>query len=125
MAMKNSTLLVYFDNQLIFASEKKWLYPLIDLHQFLKENETKNNHLLVEDKVVGRASALILVYLGIRQVRAHMLSKLGRDILDRFNVRYKYDQLVDRISCATEMLLQNETDPDVAFRLVLERVNKK
>ena len=123
--MKNSTLLVFIENKLIFASEKKWLYPLIDLHQFLNENDIARNHLLVEDKVVGRASALILVYLGIHQVKANILSKLGRDILDRFNVRYKYEHLVDQISCTTEMLLKSETDPQTAFNLILDRVNKK
>jgi hypothetical protein len=123
--MKNSTLLVFIDNKLIFASEKKWLYPLIDLHQFLKEHEIAKNHLLVEDKVIGRASALILVFLGIRKVRAHILSKLGRDILDRFNVHYKYENLVEQISCATEELLRKETNPETAFNLILDRVNKK
>ena len=123
--MKNSTLLVFIDNKLIFASEKKWLYPLIDLHQFLNENDMARNHLLVEDKVVGRASALILVYLGIHQVKANILSKLGRDILDRFNVRYKCENLVEQISCATEELLRKETNPETAFNLILDRVNKK
>jgi len=50
---------------------------------------------------------------------------LGRDILDRFSVRYKYEQLVDQISCSTELLLKNETDPETAFNLVLTRVNIK
>jgi hypothetical protein len=123
--MKNSTLLAFLDNKLIFASEKKWLYPLIDLHQFLKEQKIDDPHLLVEDKVVGRASALILVYLGIRQVKANILSKLGREILEKFNIRFRYDQLVDEISCATETMLKDESDPETAFHLIMARINNQ
>ena len=122
--LNNTTLLAYQNDQLIFSSDKKWLYPLIDLSDFLRRQKIANAKLLVEDKVVGRASALILVYLGARRVKAEVLSKLGEEILVKFNVRFEYDNLVDEISCATETLLKEESDPAVAFQLILDRIQK-
>ena len=122
--LNNTTLLAYQNDQLIFSSDKKWLYPLIDLSDFLRRQKIANAKLLVEDKVVGRASALILVYLGARRVKAEVLSKLGEEILVKFNVRFEYDNLVDEISCATETLLKEESDPAIAFQLILDRIQK-
>jgi hypothetical protein len=122
--LNNTTLLAYQNDQLIFSSDKKWLYPLIDLSDFLRRQKIANAKLLVEDKVVGRASALILVYLGARRVKAEVLSKLGEEILIKFNIRFQYHQLVDEISCATENLLKEESDPAVAFQLILDRIQK-
>jgi len=122
--LNKTTLLAYQNDQLIFSSEKNWLYPLIDLSAFLKRQKITDAKLMVEDKVVGRASALILVYLGARRVKAEVLSKLGEEILVKFNVRFEYDNLVDEISCATETLLKEESDPAVAFQLILDRIQK-
>jgi hypothetical protein len=122
--LNNTTLVAYQNDQLIFSSEKNWLYPLFDLSDFLKRQKIADVKLMVEDKVVGRASALILVYLGARQVKAEVLSRLGEEILVKFNIQFQYDQLVDEISCATETLLKEESDPAVAFQLILDRIQK-
>ncbi|MBD3289759.1 hypothetical protein GF337_13210, partial [candidate division KSB1 bacterium] len=50
---------VYFENRLIFQSDKKWLYPLFDFENFLIENNSYSpSELMVYDKIVGRAAAL-------------------------------------------------------------------
>ena len=55
--LNKTTLLAYQNDQLIFSSEKNWLYPLIDLSAFLKRQKITDAKLMVEDKVVGRAWA--------------------------------------------------------------------
>ncbi len=51
----------------------------------------------VEDSVVGRAAALLMVYGGVKEVHAGMLSEGGKAVLEEYNVPFTCKQLVDRI----------------------------
>jgi zinc transport system ATP-binding protein len=106
----------------VFSSTGKWLHPLFELEEFLRTSSLHPESLRVEDKIVGKAAALLLVRLGIRNVRAGVLSKLGRDVLERYNVPYSAEQIVERIDCQTEILLTEVEDPDQAYRIVRARV---
>ena len=78
----------------------------------------------VEDKIVGKAAALLLVRLGIRNLRAGVLSELGRDVLKRFHVQYSAGLTVRRIDCQTEILLAEVEDPEQAYRIVAARAGR-
>lgn len=112
------TLEVYVGERLIFHSDGRWLHPLFDLERFLREAYIDPATLLVRDKIVGRAAALLLIYLCAGTVEAGILSRLGQEILERYEVPYRYDTLVDRIDCRTEQILHDETDPHRAVRLL-------
>lgn len=109
---------VYRDDQLIFVSDGKWLQPLLELHDFLAGQHYDPERLVLKDKIVGKAAALIQVYLGVKNVHASMLSRLARTVFEEFKIRYDYEQLVDRIQCRTEDLLEKESNPQAAFELV-------
>lgn len=109
---------VYRDDQLIFFSDGKWLRPLLELHDFLAGQDYDPERLVLKDKIVGKAAALIQVYLGVKNVHASMLSRLARAVFEEFQIRYDYDQLVDRIQCRTEDLLEKESNPKAAYELV-------
>ncbi|OGB60597.1 MAG: hypothetical protein A2Y94_03015 [Caldithrix sp. RBG_13_44_9] len=113
---------VYYQNQLIFFSDRNWIYPLFELEKFLQTTGHPVQELLVQDKIVGKAAALLLVYFGISRIRAQLISRLGMEILTHFKVNYEYQQTVDRIYCQTEELLQQEMDPSNAYRLLSERI---
>ena len=49
------------------------------------------------DKVVGRASAFLLVLLEVSEVYAPVMAKLSRNVLDRGEVKYFSDQIVDEL----------------------------
>lgn len=112
------TLEVYHDNKLIFYNDGNWLHPLFAFDEFLKSVENERSELAVHDKIIGRAAALILLHLKITTVRAGIMSQLAKDILDEFNVQYEYSELVDRIQCRTESMLQHEHNPEKAFRIL-------
>ena len=118
------TLQVFSGEALVFFSDGKWLYPLFELEDFLANVDWEPPALTVRDKVVGRAAALLLVRLGIRDVRAGIMSRLGRKGLERYGVRYEYDTLVDRIDCRTEEMLVNEFDPERAHAVLKRRANR-
>jgi hypothetical protein len=105
------TLRAYAEDREIFSSQGKWLHPLFDLEESLR----------VEDKIVGKAAALLLVRLGIREIRAGVLSELGRAVLERHHVVYSAAQTVPRIDCQTEILLAEVEDPEAAYRIVKAR----
>lgn len=51
----------------------------------------------VADKVVGKASAALLVQGGVSEVYAHVMSTLAFSMLDQAGMAYRYHTLVDRI----------------------------
>ncbi len=113
---------VYRDESCIFYSDKNWLYPLLDFKAFLDERHIDVQNLLVKDAIMGRAAALLLVYLGIRRVFTPTLSKHGQEVLEHFNLEYSYQNLVPEIGCQTEQLLQGVWKPEEAYRLIMERI---
>ncbi len=115
---------IYKGATLIFHSDDNWLHPLFALERFLARGEYCPSDLLVRDKVVGRAAALLMIYLDVGRVHAQLLSKLGREILEHYAVPYTYEQQVERISCQTEELLQSEYDPEAAYALLKERAER-
>jgi zinc transport system ATP-binding protein len=115
------TLRVLRDGMVIFTSGGRWLHPLFELERFLRERGEDGSGCEVRDKVVGRGSAFLLVRLGVRAAHAELLSRLGRDVLERAGVAATWDTLVERIQCATESLLERETDVEAAYALLAER----
>ena len=51
----------------------------------------------VADKVVGKASAALLVQGGVCEVYAQVMSRLATPLLDQAGIAYDYGELVDRI----------------------------
>lgn len=112
---------VYAGDELVFFSDGTWIYPLFELERFLAEHPGRPEALLAVDKIVGKAAAMMLVYLGIGRIRAGMTSSLAEDFLRRRRVPFEYDELVDRILCRTEELLADVDDLDHAYRLLKRR----
>jgi hypothetical protein len=118
------TLRVYHEKREVFSSTGKWLYPLFELEEFLRSCSYPTQSLRLEDKIVGKAAALLFVRLGIREVKAGVLSKPGRTVLERHNLRYSAKQIVERIDCQTESLLAEVEDPEQAYRIVAARAGR-
>jgi zinc transport system ATP-binding protein len=109
------------DGAVVFASHGRWLHPLFELAEYLPGSGVDPAGAELRDKVVGRGSAFLIVRLGIRRVHAVLLSRLGRDVLERAGANLTWDTLVDRIACATEGLLEHVTDPEEAYRILADR----
>lgn len=112
------------DGQVLFSSTGKWLHPLFELEQFLKTREINAAKGEIRDKVVGRGSAFLMVRLGVRKAHAGLLSRLGKDVLDRAGVTFTWDTLIDQIQCSTESILREVTDPEEAYPILAERARK-
>ncbi len=110
--------------KLIFQSYGNWLHPLFELEDFLGMNDHPLAEMLLRDKIIGKAAALLIVRLGIRQVEAGLLSRLGENTLKANGIRYTFRERVDRISCQTEELLKSCDDPDKAYGILAKRAGR-
>ena len=115
------TLTVLYEGSPIFTSHGKWLYPLLELEAYLADHPIQPESLILQDKIIGKAAALLIHRLGFRTVKAGLLSRLGEAVLQRYGIAYTYEQLVDRVHCQTEELLSTVEDPEEAYQLVKVR----
>jgi len=118
------TLTVFRNGTPIFTSSSKWLHPLFELEEYLADHAFEPDHLILQDKIIGKAAALLILRLGFRTVKAGILSRLGEAVLQRYEIAYSYEQLVDRIHCQTEELLATVEDPEAAYQLVKVRAGR-
>jgi len=105
----------------LFASSGRWLHPLFELERFLTERGIEGCRGEIRDKVIGRGAAFLLVRLGVQRAQAGLLSRLGKEVLDRAGVACTWETLVDQIACRTESILRGVTDPEQAYRILAER----
>jgi hypothetical protein len=124
MAGKETTLTVFHNNTPIFISYGKWLHPLFELEAYIAEHPIQPENLILQDKIIGKAAALLILRMGFHTVKAGVLSRLGEAVLQRHGIVYTYEQLVDRIHCQTEELLATVEDPEEAYRLVKIRAGR-
>ena len=122
--VQEPTLTVFCNGTPIFTSYGKWLHPLFELEAYLAEHPIQPEDLILQDKIIGKAAALLIYRLGFRTVKAGILSRLGEAVLQRYGIAYTYEQLVDRIHCQTEDLLAEVEDPEAAYQLVRVRAGR-
>ena len=118
------SLQVIVDKEVRFESNGKWLYPLFDLEDFLKDHPLPMARALVRDKVIGKAAALLLIRLEVGRVHGELMSELAIETLTQANVPYSYDQQVLRIACQTEALLAEVDDPQQAYEILCQRAGR-
>ena len=118
------TLAVLHEGKPIFTSTAKWLHPLFELEAYLSDHPVHPEHLILQDKIIGKAAALLIHRMGFRTVQAGILSRLGEAVLQRHGIAYTYEQLVERIHCQTEELLADAEDSEEAYRVLKLRAGR-
>ena len=119
--MTKNSLELKFENKIIFSSNGKWLYPLFDLEKFLMNNQYNPLDLILYDKIIGKASALMIIRLGITHVESGILSRPAETVFKRYNINYTFLTLVDHIECKTESLLENTESPEEVYSIIRKR----
>ena len=99
------------------------------LYGLCAEGQLKDS--VVADRVVGRAAALLMVYGGVREAYAAILSARAVDVLQRGGVSFDYGTIVDHIvnrtgedECPMEKLCKNVADPKEAYRLIGDKLRE-
>jgi hypothetical protein len=121
---QDPTLTVLQDGTPIYTSHGKWLHPLFELEAYLADHAVQPDNLILQDKIIGKAAALLIHRMGFHTVKAGVLSRLGEAVLHRHGIAYTYEQMVERIHCQTEELLATVEDPEAAYQLVKSRAGR-
>lgn len=96
----------------------------------LNENIEYFKNLAVADKIVGKASAMLLCLSGVKRVYCVVLSKAGKQILDKYGVVYKYENLVEFIInrkgddiCPMEKTVKDIDDLNEAYKALNDKLS--
>ncbi len=122
--MNEVTLQVNLNGKVIFQSKGKWIYPIFELQDFLNNNSVELSLLEVHDKVVGKAAAMLFLYLGIGCIYGDIMSELADTALCNHGIKHSYGKLVERIDCKTEELLFEIDDVKTAYEILCKRANR-
>jgi zinc transport system ATP-binding protein len=115
------TLRLYAGDEVIFSSDRHWLHPLFELEAFFAQNGQDPARTRLVDRITGRAAAFLVARLGIPELHSLLLSRRAIPVLERYGIRYRGDELVDQIACATEELLADTLELETAWSLLQER----
>jgi ABC-type Mn2+/Zn2+ transport system ATPase subunit len=118
------SLIVTQHNQELFSSHSKWLYPLFELEDFLLTGTYSTDQLFLTDKIAGKAAAFLIVRLGFRKVHIHLISEGAVSVFNRFQIEFTYDELVPKIQCKTEEIVNGNEPVDEVWQMLRRRAGR-
>jgi len=90
----NNTLQVYEYSKPVFTSTKDRLLPLLD---YIREFAAYHRDVVIFDKIVGRAAALLCVKASCQEVYSPLGSQLAIEALDKYGIKHHLTQIVPHI----------------------------
>ena len=123
--ISEDTLRIYRDDELIFFSDKDGLKPLME---FLEDYGPATEPVIIYDKIMGNAAALLAVVVKCSEVNSPLGSEPAVDTLEQFGIAYNLSEIVPYITradgkgmCPMEKLSLNKT-PDEFYREMKARM---
>jgi len=116
----SDTLQVYKGSKLLFASNKDRLLPLLEyIDRFAHYHQV-----VIFDKIMGNAAALLAVKASCREVYSPLGSQLAIKTLDKYHIKYHLTETVPYIQkangedmCSMEKLSMNR-EPEEFYELI-------
>ena len=122
--ISNDTLRVYKDGKLLFGSTGDRLLPLME---YINDFCHDYRQVIVFDKIMGNAAALLSIKAGCQEVYSPLGSQFAIKTLDRYGIKYHVNEIVRYIQktdgedmCPTEKLSIDKGPED--FYEVMRRV---
>lgn len=116
---------IYVNDTMIFH-KARGVKPMVDFWSCGNLKEA-----IVCDKVVGKASAMLLVNGGAKFVYGKIMSKLALDFLNSNNLECAYEQLVEKIQnregnglCPMESLVIEIEDTDQGIEKIIDKMEE-
>ncbi len=111
-----------------YHSIDRGIMPVISM---INKDKRFFSGLIVADKIVGKASAMLLSLSEVQEVYCIVLSKAGEEIFKKYKVKYHYEQLVDYIvnrknddMCPMEKTVKDIDDLDEAYKALKKKVEE-
>jgi len=122
--ISSDTLQVYEGNKLLFSSNKDRLLPLLE---YLDRFAPHNRQVVIFDKIMGNAAALLSIKAGCQEVYSPLGSLLAIDTLNKYGIKHHLTRIVPYIQkagreemCPMEKLSQGK-EPEDFYRVMKER----
>ncbi len=120
-----TTLNVFNNDELIFKSSSSWLYPILELEDFLNNSDKKFENLSAHDTAGGKAAAGLMIKLNIKKVNFNLLSNGAKNLLESNGIITHYTELIDKLMCKTEDILATESNVNNIYEKIKIRAKKE
>ena len=117
----DNTLRVYKGGKLIFASDKDRLLPLVE---YMEKFASDHRNVVIFDKIMGRAAALLCIKANCREVYSPLGSQLAIEVLEKYGIKHHLTQIVPCIQkpnqkdmCPMELLSIGK-EPEEFYQLI-------
>ena len=118
-----NNLMVFREDELIFSSSGRGIAPLIEAIDAIGRVNLRG--VVTADRVVGKAAALLNLYMGASEVHAGVISSGAKKLLSEHGVGYEYLEDTDVVKakdgvvfCPFEKLVWDVSDPEEAYALI-------
>lgn len=85
------TLVILSEGRIVFKSRARAISPLV---RYLKSGPGQSDDLVIYDKYIGRAAALLMVLIGPAEVYTPVISEGGREVLQQYGLLFHADRTV-------------------------------
>lgn len=123
------SLLVLSGSRVLYSSKADGIRPLIEAIDSLGIKMLQGS--VIVDKVVGKASALLICYFGAKRTFAKIMSVTGAGVLRAHRVDYFAKKLVREIRnknntdiCPFEKVVMQVDKPSEAYTLIRSKLNE-
>jgi len=126
-AASDDTLRVYEADRLVFSSQKDRLLPLME---YLDRFAPEHKGVVIFDKIIGNAAALLAIKAGCREVFSPLGSEIAAQTLAEYGLAYHFTKTVPAIQrddgedmCPMEKLSLGK-GPDEFYQAMIEIINR-
>lgn len=126
MALRGAVRCAAYNSTGLHLSEEKGIRPMI---LWLEEDPGFLKDASVADKIVGRAAAMIMIYAGVKEVYASVISNAAIEALKEAGISVTYSMSAIAISnrrgdgiCPMERAVAPIKDPEAAYKALREKV---
>jgi hypothetical protein len=116
-------LMVFRGDDLVFSSQGRGIAPLIEAIDTVGRENLSG--VTTADRVVGKAAALLNLYMGASEVHAGVISSGAKALLSEHGVQYQFLEDTDVVKakdgvvfCPFEKLVWDVSDPEEAYALI-------
>ena len=120
---KENYTLIADKNGEYYTSYSRGIAPILDP---MKDDQSFFNGAIVVDKVIGKATAMLLILSGVEFIYAYVSSQKAMEILEQYHVPFEYRKLVDYIEnrdqtgmCPMEATVYDINDLNEAFEALI------
>lgn len=124
---ENSALVIVTNGRVVFETTAPGIGGFLRAIQCIGKGMQES---AIADKIVGEAAAQLCAYSHVGEVYAVVLSQCGRDLLDKKNIHYEFENLVPHILnakktdlCPFEKLVAGSKSPEEAYERLRSRTS--